>query len=968
VSGEPGSWREALPEAWGGAWRRLAASLERGPGRYPGWRELRPSFWVGTGAWLRRNWAWPAGVIGAAVLAIGLWIGASPPDLTVVATLMDAPAYTYFSADTRPGGGSDERHACAVKQPGQAPPPDAVIGQSGASRPDAFDMIACAREDLDLTRANGAPGRPWGTARNLIDALVAQEDRDFWESDAAGVRGMLALMRATISQRGGSNLSMQTIKQLYFRGAHHRLSPETVHRMLYERQYQWRLKTYLEDRLAKGLTDPQRRLHASDVKAAMLSLYLQVASAERLTVSDDERQRALEAGLDPPVECRFEEQLLKEAISEPECVNQLGVAIDARRFYGKRLDQLTIAEAASVVASLESVKYNPMEARNQDPRDCDKLVEAARQERAQLAPQLKQLAARRDQLRKRADGSGEAARLDREISVLARRFPPAYYNNRCKAAYVIKVMANDPRVLKRRTLLDRLRGRLWIPKDQLPASMKGEKVPFITEAQEQAALAELDRLAVCGRVPQRSERDIETRLKWCSVNGMEGGVAAPAADFVHWLGATMPPAGPGPRANVAVYTTLDPAAQRAAIAALDRAPSREDPALMPSYKGPGPIARALVTLNGQGEVKAYVGLAGLRRGALPGSTLKPLIFATRLQHAYDQAERLMPGSGPAAAAAAFEERVWWNDCARHPARVRPDALWWEARGARSCSQQPPGEHWAWLPRNSEAAETGSFGGCAGGGAMDAPGSLHEALCRSLNTVTAEVAISLGRQNIAEMMSRLGIDFYDGRGRRVSFPLQDWNQSVIGEGAGTVRPLNLAAGYAVFVNGGKRVKPHAIRQMFVQPQVRGQPAVPLAVDPPPPSQALSPAVVELVRSGLRDVVHAPAGTAYGAGLKELPGEIAGKTGTVQADGVTKDRDIWFVGYREAAPGKPEVTAVWLSYGRGYEWNGKRYAKRPVPPNIAQVQNLYGKHAALVYGAYLQGLDGNAPLPPASGASR
>lgn len=79
-------------------------------------------------------------------------------------------------------------------------------GQKLATRLAPGPRIA---ELLRLART-GKPG-----ARNLIDAVIAMEDRDFWTSD--GVRVTSIAKAALVEGRGGSTIPMQVIKNVYWR-------------------------------------------------------------------------------------------------------------------------------------------------------------------------------------------------------------------------------------------------------------------------------------------------------------------------------------------------------------------------------------------------------------------------------------------------------------------------------------------------------------------------------------------------------------------------------------------------------------------------------------------------------------------------------------------------------------------------------------------------------------------------------
>lgn len=164
------------------------------------------------------------------------------------------------------------------------------------------------------------------------------------------------------------------------------------------------------------------------------------------------------------------------------------------------------------------------------------------------------------------------------------------------------------------------------------------------------------------------------------------------------------------------------------------------------------------------------------------------------------------------------------------------------------------------------------------------------------------------------------------------PSKHPNSLSLALGSGTVTPLQLATGYAVFANGGYRVTPHFVsrvidqddqvlfdeRQLseggdtFIQSQAEAAgvwlpPAVPqtdqaglaVPVDQPLGPRVLTPENAFLMDSALRSVVQ------IGTGRKaKVIGrhDLAGKTGT------TNDKmDGWFAGYNPDV-----VTVVWMGF--------------------------------------------------------
>ena len=172
----------------------------------------------------------------------------------------------------------------------------------------------------------------------------------------------------------------------------------------------------------------------------------------------------------------------------------------------------------------------------------------------------------------------------------------------------------------------------------------------------------------------------------------------------------------------------------------------------------------------------------------------------------------------------------------------------------------------WSPHNYESGFLG-------------PVTLAQALQRSLNTVAAKLADEVGRDKVADTARALGI----------TSPIN--TDPAMALGTSQVSPLEMAAAYDAFANGGYRVQPYAIERIRTRNgQVLYQHAAPARdeVVPEPPLGEL----VAMMRQ-----VLVPPGTGVHAAI---PGyDLAGKTGT------TSDfRDAWFVGYTGGF-----VAAVW-----------------------------------------------------------
>jgi penicillin-binding protein 1A len=182
---------------------------------------------------------------------------------------------------------------------------------------------------------------------------------------------------------------------------------------------------------------------------------------------------------------------------------------------------------------------------------------------------------------------------------------------------------------------------------------------------------------------------------------------------------------------------------------------------------------------------------------------------------------------------------------------------------------------AWDPQNSD-------------GRFDGDMSVREGLVRSKNLVSARLLQHLGLTQARNWIGRFGFDM-----------AQQPQDLTLALGTGSVTPMQMAAGYAVFANGGHRVTPVVIERIVnAQGQVlfEAPAAKPLAE-----SDRVIPARnVFLVNSLLADVTRR--GTAAKAQGTLKRGDLYGKTGTTN-DSV----DAWFAGF---APGA--VAVAWMGY--------------------------------------------------------
>ena len=170
----------------------------------------------------------------------------------------------------------------------------------------------------------------------------------------------------------------------------------------------------------------------------------------------------------------------------------------------------------------------------------------------------------------------------------------------------------------------------------------------------------------------------------------------------------------------------------------------------------------------------------------------------------------------------------------------------------------------------------------GGGYTMRDVTMRTGLVKSLNVVTVDVALQTGLARIANLAQQFGLP------RPERYPS-------LALGTKEVTPLELAAAYASFVNGGRRVEPKVITSVGEPPATHGggDSSGSQVAD----LQVVSPTTAYMITNMLAAVVdHGTARAARGA-VKGTA--IAGKTGT--------SRDGWFVGYTPNL-----VCAVWIGF--------------------------------------------------------
>lgn len=174
-----------------------------------------------------------------------------------------------------------------------------------------------------------------------------------------------------------------------------------------------------------------------------------------------------------------------------------------------------------------------------------------------------------------------------------------------------------------------------------------------------------------------------------------------------------------------------------------------------------------------------------------------------------------------------------------------------------------------------------------GGGYDGPMSMRRALEKSKNLVSIRILQSIGPKYAQDWITRFGFDA-DKHPAYLPMAL----------GAGSVTPMQMAAAYSVFANGGHRVNPYLIARITDQ---RGQ--ILHETTPVPVEQA--PQVIDARNAFIMDSMLqgvARQGTAASAQRALKRPDIYGKTGTTN-DSI----DAWFAGFQ------PTLAAItWIGY--------------------------------------------------------
>ena len=324
------------------------------------------------------------------------------------------------------------------------------------------------------------------------------------------------------------------------------------------------------------------------------------------------------------------------------------------------------------------------------------------------------------------------------------------------------------------------------------------------------------------------------------------------------------------------------------------------------------VQAALVAIDSHsGAVRALIGGFDFHRNKFnhvtqavrqPGSSFKPFIFSAALDRQFG------PGS------------VLEDNPLYYPAGVT---------GSK-----------AWEPKNYDGRYAG-------------PMTLRDGLARSKNMISIRLLEKITPDYARDYLARFGFD-----------PAQNPPYLTMALGAGAATPWQMAAGYAVFANGGYRVDPFVVKEMY-----DGSGRLIARTDPPVAGQS-APRVIDarnawLMDSMMRDVVQRGTATRARSLKRE---DIAGKTGT------TNDYvDAWFCGYNpdlvavswvghsqprnlgKGETGGAAALPIWINY-MASALEGAPQVELPRPDGLMQVQNGLGTSQDWQYAEYAP------PAPP------
>ncbi|HWQ36575.1 MAG TPA: PBP1A family penicillin-binding protein [Blastocatellia bacterium] len=294
--------------------------------------------------------------------------------------------------------------------------------------------------------------------------------------------------------------------------------------------------------------------------------------------------------------------------------------------------------------------------------------------------------------------------------------------------------------------------------------------------------------------------------------------------------------------SLRIYSSLDLGLQRAAYQAVSKHMGAIEKALSRRKGGTAGLQAALVAMNAKtGEVLAMIGGRDYASSQLnratearrqPGSVFKPFVYAEALSSAYDAGDVITP--------------------------------------ATMFMDEPKTFEYGF----GQKYEPGNFGETY----EHKPITLRDALVKSKNVVTVELAERVGLGRIARLAQKAGLP------RPPEYPS-------MALGVGEATPLQMAAAYTMFANSGRRVSPVVINRVL------NSSGATMLENKTETREVITPQVAYVMTSMMKDVLDR--GT--GARVRQMgfTRTAAGKTGS--------SRDGWFVGYTPNL-----VCAVWVGF--------------------------------------------------------
>lgn len=293
--------------------------------------------------------------------------------------------------------------------------------------------------------------------------------------------------------------------------------------------------------------------------------------------------------------------------------------------------------------------------------------------------------------------------------------------------------------------------------------------------------------------------------------------------------------------HLRVYTSIDPDLQRIAYETVNKRLAALDKYF--PKKAPGSLNAALVAIRPKtGEIVAMVGgrdyLANQFNRATdaqrqPGSVFKPFVYAAAINTAYDSSSRQ------------FTTATVFKDEKKT------------------------------FTYGSESYTPGNFGDFF----SNKETTLRDALVKSKNVITVDIAMSLNVGKVMNFANKAGM------------PKVDKAYPSMALGTSEATPLQVATAYTMFANLGDRVLPTPITR------VTGGDGRTTVAPAPDRKNVVRPDVAYIMDDMMKDVVNrGTAAQLQGWGFRNVAGKtaFAGKTGT--------SRDGWFAGFT------PEIVCV------------------------------------------------------------